>query len=223
MPHKMSRTTKCSAGKPTPSTIRVKLTGDGTQIGRGLNVVNIAFTVIDEGERANSVLGNSVAILKIEEKYEQLAAGLQDIINDAKNCNAIQIDGKVYNIEFYLGGDLKFLAIVCRVEAANSEYACKCPKGKWDDMSMKRSLTDVRKGARTIEEITEKSTLSKQNKERYNCRHIPLFPFIPIERVIIDTLHLFLCISDNLTNLLIRDLRMQDDLNKKRKKQRQNL
>ena len=35
--------------KPTLSTIRVKLTGDGTQIGRGLKVVNIAFTVIDEG------------------------------------------------------------------------------------------------------------------------------------------------------------------------------
>ena len=177
--------------------------------------------MIDEGEKANSELGNySVAILKIEEKYEQLAAGLQDIINDAKNCNAIQIDGKVYNIEFYLDGDLKFLAIVCGVETANSEYACvwcKCPKGKWDDMSMGWSLTDVRKGARTIEEITEKSTLSKQNKERYNCSHIPLFPFIPIKRVIIDTLHLFLCISDSLTDLSIRDLKMQDDLNKKRK------
>jgi len=45
------------AKKPTPSTIRFKLTGDGTQIGRGLKVVNIIFTVNDEGERANSVVG----------------------------------------------------------------------------------------------------------------------------------------------------------------------
>ena len=206
-------------GKPAPSTIRIKLTGDGTQIGRGLKVVNIAFTVIDEGERANSVLGNyTIAILKVEENYEQLAAGLQDIISDAKDCNAIVIDGQQYNIEYYLGGDLKFLAIVCGLEAANAEYACiwcKCPKGKRDDMTMEWSLTDSSKEARTIEEIATKSTLGKRNAERYNCCHIPLFPFIPIERVIIDTLHLFLRISDNLTDLLIRDLKAQDDLDKK--------
>jgi len=182
-------------------------------------VVNIAFTVIDEGERANSVLGNhTVAILKVDENYKQLAAGLQDIISDAKDCNAILIDGQKYNVEFYLGGDLKFLAIVCGLEAANAEYACiwcKCPKGKRDDMTMEWSLTDVSKGARTIEEIAEKSTLGKQ---RYNCRHLPLFRFIPIERVIIDTLHLFLRISDNLTDLLIRDLKAQDDLDKKRRR-----
>ena len=144
-------------GKPTLSTIRIKLTGDGTQIGRGLKVVNIAFTVIDEGERANSVLENyTIAILKVEENYEQLVAGLQDIISDAKDCNAIVIDGQQYNIKYYLGGDLKFLAIVCGLEAANAEYACiwcKCPKGKHDDMTMECSLTDSSKGARTIEEI----------------------------------------------------------------------
>ena len=62
------------AGKPTPSTIRIKLTGDGTQIRRGINVINFTFTVIDEGEKANSAQGNySIAILKIEEKYKQLA------------------------------------------------------------------------------------------------------------------------------------------------------
>ena len=75
-------------------------------------------------------------------------------------------------------------------------------------MTMEWSLTDVRKGAHTIEEITEKSTLGKQNKESYNCCHIPLFPFILIQWVIIDTLHLFHCISDNLTDLLI--MRSQD-------------
>ena len=55
-----------------------------------------------KGERANSVVGNySIAILKVEENYEQLAAGLEDIISEAESCNAILIDGKQYNIEFY--------------------------------------------------------------------------------------------------------------------------
>ena len=62
-------------------------------------MVNIAFTVNDEGERTNSVVGNyTVAISKVEENYEQLAAGLEDIISEAENFNAILIDGKQYKI-----------------------------------------------------------------------------------------------------------------------------
>ena len=41
-----------------------------------------------------------------------------------------------------------------------------------------------------------------------------MFPFVPIERVIIDSLHLFLRISDVLINLLIRDLRIVDGIEK---------
>ena len=54
-----------------------------------------------------------VAMLKIWEKYEELAAGLQDIIAEAKNSEAVNVDDKVYNIGFYLEGDLEFLAIFC--------------------------------------------------------------------------------------------------------------
>ena len=203
-------------GINTPSTIRIKLTGDGTQIGRGLNVVNIAFTIIDEGEKAQSVLGNySIAILKITENYTELAAGLEDICKEAQDLKWVTINDKAYKITFFLGGDLKFLAMSCGIEAANSEHACvwcKCPKSQRGDMKMEWSLTDQSRGARTIDEITEKSKLGKRNKSRYNCCHIPLFPFIPIDHVVIDTLHLFLRISDNLIDLLIRDLRIQDSM-----------
>ena len=61
-----------------------------------------------------------------------------------------------------------------------------------------------------MEEIVEKCKLGKRNKNRYNCKNPPLFPFIPIKQVIIDTLHLFHRISDKLTYLLIRDLRIHD-------------
>ena len=53
--------------------------------------------------------------------------------------------------------------------------------------------------------------LGKRSKVR--CR-APLFPFIPMEQVVIDTLHLFLRISDVLINLLIRDLRIKDGITK---------
>jgi len=61
-------------GKPLPETICIKLTGDGTQINRVLNIVNFAYTIIEEEEVAMSVRGNHcIAILKIyESDYNQL-------------------------------------------------------------------------------------------------------------------------------------------------------
>lgn len=51
--------------KPVPTTFRVKLTGDGTQIARGLTVVNIAFTILEEGSWSRSASGNhSLSIMK---------------------------------------------------------------------------------------------------------------------------------------------------------------
>ena len=74
------------------------------------------------------------------------------------------------------------------------------------------SITDRDKGARTVSEIKEKSKPGKTNKKRFNCCNEPIFPFILIECVVIDSLHLFLRISDVLINLLIRDLRIMDGI-----------
>ena len=154
-------------GIDTPNTIRIKLTGDGTQIGRELKVINFAFTILDEGERAQSVAGNySVAIMKTGESYDDLAKGLEDICTEAKDLEVLTIGEKVYRIQFFLGGDLKFLAIVCGIEAANADHACiwcKCPKNLRSDMTKQWSITDQAKGARTIEEISTKSKLGKRN------------------------------------------------------------
>lgn len=205
-------------GIDTPDIIRIKLTGDGTQIGRELKVINFTFTIIDEVEKAQSITGNySLAILQTSESYDDLANGLQDICNEAKDIQVLAVGEKVYRIQFFLGGDLKFLALVCGIEAANADHSCiwcKCPKDKRSDMTEEWSITDQAKGARTIEEIISKSKLGKRNPSRYNCSHEPLFPFVPIERVVIDSLHMFLRISDTLTNLLIRDLFIHDQSQK---------
>ena len=196
-------------GKEISNNIRIKLTGDGTRIARGFSVVNIAFTMLKEGAIAHSAMGNHVvAILKVSESYEELLAGLEDICEEAKDLSVITINGKVYNIVLYLGGDWKFLATVCGIESATSEYACiwcKCPKGKRSDMALEWSITDSTKGARSIEEIAEKAKLPKKSKVRFNCCKPPIFSFIPLHRVVIDNLHLFLRISDVLINLLIRN------------------
>ena len=193
--HIKSLLEKTKENTDLPSNIRVKLTGDGTRIARGLNVVNFAFTILEEGAKAQSVAGNhTIAIMKVSESYDELVSGLTDICQEARDLDVITIDQKIYKITFFLGGDWKFLATVNGLESANADFACiwcKCAKTQRFDMSLQWSINDATKGARTIEEISKKAKLPKRSKDRYSCCREPIFPFIPIDRVVIDTLHLF--------------------------------
>ena len=78
-------------------------------------------------------------ILKVSEKYDELATALKDVIEEAEELNIMSIDGDVYYIQYFLDGEWKFLALVCGLELATSNHACiwcKCPKAKIWDMSM---------------------------------------------------------------------------------------
>lgn len=129
-----------------PHKLHVNVTGDGTLIARSLNVVHVAFTILEEGGHACLLSGNhTIAILKVAENYEALSAGLQDICDEVKNLKSIDIGGHTYKIEFYIRGDWKFMAMVCGLESATSTYACiwcKCPKPQqWDVSKHGQSLT----------------------------------------------------------------------------------
>ena len=195
--------------------VRIKLTGDDTRIARGLNIVVFAFTVLEKDLNPTSVHGSHpVAIIKSKETFEKLSTSLRNIIDEVSALDKIDINGVTFEIKLFLGGDWKFLAMICGLDSATSRYSCiwcKCPKEQRWDMSKNWSISNIDNGARTINEITE---LPKSNKYKFNCSSKPLFPFIPITKIIIDTLHLFLRISDVLINLLIRDLRQIDFCNK---------
>ena len=59
-------------------------------------------------------------------------------------------------------------------------------------MSKKWSITDTQLGARIINKITKKSKLGKSSTQHFNCAREPLFSTVPFNRVVIDSLHLFL-------------------------------
>ena len=52
-------------------------------VGRGFNVVNVAFTILEDGNKVLSASGNySIGILKVSESdYHALSHALQDIIS----------------------------------------------------------------------------------------------------------------------------------------------
>ena len=65
------------------------------------------------------------AILKVSESNcDELLRGLKDIINEARDLQCITVVDMVFQLEYYLGGDMKFLALVCGIEGATCEHSC---------------------------------------------------------------------------------------------------
>ena len=200
--------------------IRVKLTGDGTWVGKGLHLINFGFTVLEEGSLAYSCDGNHpLAIFSSNEDYDGLYNALADIREDVETLKAIEVDGVTYQIVYYLGGDWKFLACITGIDSASSNYSCiwcKCSAEERWNMDKQWSICSESSGARTIEENIRLSKLPK-SKKKYNVSHEPLFKSIPLTHVVIDNLHLFLRVSDVLIDRLIIEMKRHDAIDKIKK------
>lgn len=203
---------------PQGSHIRVKITGDGTVISRSMHAVVIAFTIVEDGANPNSPGGNhTIALLNTGENYTDLLESLEDIRDEIQHLKSLSLDGVQYGVEFFLGADWKYLALIIGIEAANARYSCiwcTCPSEDRHDISKEWSFRDKDKGARTIEDIQRLAALKKRGSVKFGCARQPIFPSIPIDHVIPDVLHLFLRICDVLINLLILELRRLDGIEK---------
>ena len=194
--------------------VRVKLTGDGTNIGKRLHVVNFGFTIIDEGELAYSAAGNHcIAIFKHTEDYNSLKIALQDIVKEVESLETIKVNDKDFKIIYYLGGDWKFLAMSTGIDSACCTYACiwcHCPAQERYLSSAKWSIVNTEEGARSIEENIRIAT---SKRKVYNVSNVPIFKTIPLTRVVVDNLHMFLRVADVLIDLLLHALLTLDRVN----------
>ena len=132
-------------------------------------MVNFAFTILEKGDKAHSVAGNHcIAIFKELESYDSIKLCLEDIVEDVKGLNRIHVLGYDLNVEFYLGGDWKFLAMVTGIDSATSTHACiwcKCPSLERYNCSQTWSISDSVQGARTI--IEENLTIGRFRSKKY--------------------------------------------------------
>lgn len=194
--------------------LQVKLCGDGTKVCRKLNLINFAFTLLNEGAIAKSPRGNhTVAIVNGTEDYGRLKISLSDVVSEVERLATVAVNDKTFPVEYFLCSDLKFLAIICGIGSASSTYACVwciCPSSERHDMTKEWSATDPAKGACTIADIVSRSV--KHKHQQLGCARAPLFHSIPLDHVIPDVLHLFLRVTDILFNLLILDIRRQDGI-----------
>ena len=199
---------------PIPDKIRIKLSGDGTWLGKRIHVVNFTFTLPDFPDAASAHGNNLIAIFRGSESYDQIKKSLRDILQEAKVLQTFPFLGRTLSLEFFLGGDLKFLNMISGIDSCSSKFSClwcKCPSEERYNTALAWSMMDRMQGARTVQEITSMAAIkSKANK--FNCSNPPLFNFIPITRVVPDSLHLFLRISDQLIHQLIRDIKQLDNI-----------
>ena len=74
-----------------------------------------------------------------------------------ESLNSLQVGDYTYELTYFIGADMKFLAMALGIEAANSTYSCvwcKCPSRDCHNTEKEWSVTDTGNGgARTIAEI----------------------------------------------------------------------
>ena len=189
--------------------IRIKLSGDGTNV-KQMHLLNFTFALPDfnHGQAAKGNFSLGVYEI-IKEDYNELKSCFAELIPILRNIKTFEIDDKIFKIEFYLAGDLKFLANVLGINSANSDFGCVWCTAHKSNFNMDWSISDSKFGARSHED----SLLKRQNKNHLNrlgYLEAPIFDFILFKNVIIDLLHLFLRISDKLTAYILDDLFILD-------------
>lgn len=122
---------------------------------------------------------------------------LLEVIKELEIIKEIEIEDKLFNIKWTQGGDLKWLANIHGLNAANSEHPCI-----WCNWSFKQ--TDhkaLNADERTHQRCRDKLQRATKNTDGY--QNIPLLRFIEFKNAIFDPLHMCLRITDNLFEKLI--------------------
>jgi hypothetical protein len=138
-----------------------------------------------------------------KECYEEIDLSLVELLSLLKGINEINIDCINFKIKKCLGGDLKFLALMYGLNAANSKRACI-----WCDCDFTESLDiektwNITRSQKTANELVDQ----KDNKGH---KFSPLFDDIEFCDCIIDILHLYLRITDKLFQHLINQIILSD-------------
>ena len=120
---------------------------------------------------------------------------MSEIASELELITSINIDGITYDIKKKLGGDLKNMAIIMGIVAANGTYACL-----WCHINLKETV--VYENEYPIERTQAQATKYYATK-KLGYFNKPIFSFIEFEDVVIDMLHLHLRITDKLFDCLM--------------------
>lgn len=153
-------------------TLKIKISGDGAKMTQKSNYVLLSCALLQKKEEVMAAKGNhTIAVVNGPEKYETLQVSFKNVfseINSLIEQGAITVDGQEVKLEFFLGGDYKFLLTVMGLKGATSLYACLWCKIHKDKHFQHFNTPPM---MRTLMEIKE---LVKEGKADYCCVKEPL-------------------------------------------------
>ena len=90
-----------SAAFRSTKRIRVKLTADGTNMGKRHHCIVVAFTLLDASKTVASADGvHPIAVIDVEENYEQLKLALSDIVAEVENLEILTVDDENFQVHY---------------------------------------------------------------------------------------------------------------------------
>ena len=168
----------------TSQPIKIKISGDGVKMTRNTSFTLLSFSLLQNGNQVMSASGNhTIAIVKGSESYETIKESFETVFNEINNlinAKKIKVNNTEYNLEFFLGGDYKFLLTVMGMKCATSNYACIwCKVHKDNRWKMDFNLNKYNSAPlqRTLKEIIQMAD-KKGNDYKYSCQHKPLLEIV---------------------------------------------
>lgn len=190
-------------------TLKIKISGDGAKMTQKSNYILLSCALLQKQDEVMSAKGNhTIAVVNGSEKYETLQVSFKTTfseINSLIDKGTISVDGQEVKLEFFLGGDYKFLLTVMGLKGATSLYAClwcKIHKDKRWETDKHFHHFNSPPMMRTLLEIKE---LVKKGKGDYCCVKEPLLN-IDLDHVIVDELHLLLRVMDVMLDNIITEV-----------------
>ena len=207
--------------------LRIKLCADGTNVGNSLKFLNFNFTITNDKLRCQTANGHYLlgAYVIENEDYEAIRANLGELLAEIESLKVIDKGEGQIPISYFIGGDMKFLLNFAGLKGANSNFNCLYCSSKSSVALSKNisyrastycaqelSVINIDKQARSLQESATCRTRNKL-EERLGYDNPPISPNIQFHDYIIDSLHLFLRISDKLFALFIYNLGLLESNN----------
>lgn len=175
--------------------LQIKFSGDGAKVSKISNYVIFSLAVLN-GDTPNLSYNqlNTVAIVKCDENYDNLRDTCKPLfqqLSELDKNKTINVGDQDYEIEIFVGGDMKFLQILLGLGGSTGDFACpwcKVHKNDRHDLTKHWNFYHSSDLFRSYEEIC---FLAGQTKNTFGVKHKPLLK-VNIDHFIPDELHLML-------------------------------
>jgi hypothetical protein len=88
----------------------------------------MSFAILQSTDDVLAAKGNhTIAVVKGKESYDVLKHCFRDVFNDINDMlreKKLDLGEDTVNLEFFLGGDYKFILLMMGLSGATSNYAC---------------------------------------------------------------------------------------------------